>query len=46
MISGTVYGVVLNDRAEQAALAGAFVEPPYKAPASAACSARSLRTTP
>lgn len=33
MISGTAYGVALNDRNERAALAEAFVQPPYgKAP--------------
>lgn len=32
MIAGTVYGVVLNDRDERGKLAGAFSEPPYKAP--------------
>ena len=32
MIAGTVYGVVLNDRVERETLAGAFTEPPYKAP--------------
>lgn len=32
MIAGTVYGVVLNDRAEREKIAGAFSEPPYKAP--------------
>jgi len=32
MIAGTVYGVVLNDGAERELLAGAFAEPPYKAP--------------
>jgi 5-oxopent-3-ene-1,2,5-tricarboxylate decarboxylase/2-hydroxyhepta-2,4-diene-1,7-dioate isomerase len=31
-MTGTVYGVVLNDRAERAALAGAFAAPPYAAP--------------
>jgi 5-oxopent-3-ene-1,2,5-tricarboxylate decarboxylase / 2-hydroxyhepta-2,4-diene-1,7-dioate isomerase len=31
-ISGTVYGVALNTRAERAALAEAFAKPPYKAP--------------
>ena len=32
MISGTIYGVVLNDEAEREALAGAFVDAPYAAP--------------
>lgn len=32
MISGTVYGVVLNGRAERAALHEAFAAPPYKTP--------------
>lgn len=32
MIAGTVYGVVLNDRAERALLADAFAQPPYRAP--------------
>ncbi|QNA87060.1 5-oxopent-3-ene-1,2,5-tricarboxylate decarboxylase [Sphingomonas sp. So64.6b] len=32
MISGTVYGVVLNDQSERAALSGAFLEAPYRAP--------------
>lgn len=32
MIAGTVYGIVLNDRAERETLADVFAEPPYKAP--------------
>ena len=32
MIAGTVYGTILNDRAEREALVGAFTEPPYKTP--------------
>ena len=32
MISGTIYGVVLNDRSERTELAEAFEAPPYKAP--------------
>lgn len=32
MPSGTIYGVVLNDRAERDQLATAFTEAPYKAP--------------
>lgn len=32
MISGTVYGAILNDREERKLLEGAFGEPPYKAP--------------
>jgi 5-oxopent-3-ene-1,2,5-tricarboxylate decarboxylase/2-hydroxyhepta-2,4-diene-1,7-dioate isomerase len=32
MIAGTVYGVVLNDGAERAALAPAFAQAPYRAP--------------
>lgn len=35
MICGTVYGVVLNDRAEREALASAFEAPPYQAPPAA-----------
>ncbi len=32
MISGTVYGAILNDREEHTLLEGAFTEPPYKVP--------------
>jgi 5-oxopent-3-ene-1,2,5-tricarboxylate decarboxylase/2-hydroxyhepta-2,4-diene-1,7-dioate isomerase len=32
MITGTLYGVVLNDGAERALLASAFTQPPYQAP--------------
>lgn len=32
MIDGTAYGVILNDRAERAALADAFASAPYLAP--------------
>jgi len=32
MISGTIYGVVLNDLNERAALSEAFAKPPYDAP--------------
>lgn len=32
MVDGTVYGVILNDRQELAALAQAFAQPPYAAP--------------
>lgn len=32
MISGTIYGTILNDREQLDELAGAFQEPPYKAP--------------
>jgi 5-oxopent-3-ene-1,2,5-tricarboxylate decarboxylase / 2-hydroxyhepta-2,4-diene-1,7-dioate isomerase len=32
MISGTIYGAILNDREQHKLLADAFREPPYKAP--------------
>ena len=35
MVSGTIYGVVLNDRSEHGLLADAFLEAPYKAAPSA-----------